>query len=35
MILDMRMPVWVESKYQIGNRVTCVITFFRISVIAR
>ena len=35
MMREMRTPVFVESKYRIGNLVTCAMTCLRISVIAR
>ena len=35
MMREMRTPVFVESKYEIGSRRTCACTRFRISVIAR
>jgi len=35
MIREMRTPVLVESKYEIGKRRTCAWTRLRISVIAR
>ena len=35
MMREMRTPVFVESKYEIGRRSTCACTRLRISVIAR
>ena len=35
MMREIRMPLFVESKYRIGRRITCASTSLRISVMAR